>query len=119
MAFLAVSNLFHSSKIDFWPFLKLQKMKFGQTKFREIDLFDFTSFFGLNFFKFFCPPLCVQLNLSEYSVRSWNIFGRFSRFNVQFLIHNKKKHRVSGSLKFDFSKSSENLGLTLPYHEMR
>ena len=38
-------KLFPSSKIDFWPFLKLQKMEFGQKKFREIDLFDFTSFF--------------------------------------------------------------------------
>ena len=26
-------KLFLSSKIDFWPFLKLQKMEFGQTKF--------------------------------------------------------------------------------------
>ena len=32
-------------------FLKLQKMDFGQKIFfREIDLFDFTSFFGLDFF---------------------------------------------------------------------
>ena len=38
-------KLFSSSKIDFWPFLKLQKMEFGQKNFREIDLFDFTSFF--------------------------------------------------------------------------
>ena len=30
IAFLAVLNLFPSSKIDFWPFLKLQKMEFGQ-----------------------------------------------------------------------------------------
>ena len=29
IAFLAVLNFFHSSKIDFWPFLKLQKMEFG------------------------------------------------------------------------------------------
>ena len=46
-------KLFPSSKIDFWPFLKLQKMEFGQKKFREIDLFDFTSFFGLDFKKIF------------------------------------------------------------------
>ena len=45
-------ELFPSSKIDFWPFLRLQKMEFGQKKFREIDLLDFTSFFGLDFFKF-------------------------------------------------------------------
>ena len=29
----AVLNFFPSSKIDFWPFLKLQKMEFGQKKF--------------------------------------------------------------------------------------
>ena len=33
IAFLAVLNFFPSSKIDFWPFLKLQKMAFGQNKF--------------------------------------------------------------------------------------
>ena len=32
-------------------------MEFGQKNFfREIDLFDFTSFFGLDFFKFSGPP---------------------------------------------------------------
>ena len=50
IAFLAVLNFFSVQKIDCWPFLKLQKMKFGQKKFREIDLFDFTSFFDLDFF---------------------------------------------------------------------
>ena len=34
-------------KIDFWAFLKLQKMEFREKKIREFDLFDFTSFFGL------------------------------------------------------------------------
>ena len=38
--------------MDFWPFLKSQKMEFGQKYFfREIDLFDFTSFFCLDIFK--------------------------------------------------------------------
>ena len=49
IAFLAVLNFFPCSKIYFWPFLKWQKMKFGQKKIREIELFDFTSFF--------CPGL--------------------------------------------------------------
>ena len=30
-------------------------MEFGQKEFREIDLFDFTTFFGLDFFKFSGP----------------------------------------------------------------
>ena len=58
IAFLAVLNFFPSSKIDFWPFLKLQKMEFDQQNFCEIYLFDFTSFFGLDFFRFsgqLCP----------------------------------------------------------------
>ena len=38
-------KLFPSTKIDSWPFLKLQKKEFGQEKFREIDLFDFPEFF--------------------------------------------------------------------------
>ena len=32
IAFLIILNFFLSSKIDFWSFLKLQKMKFGQKK---------------------------------------------------------------------------------------
>ena len=55
-------KLFPSSKIDFWPFFKLQKMDFCQKIFCEIDLFDFTSFFGLDFLKFF-GPLCPFLHL--------------------------------------------------------
>ena len=47
IAFLAVLS---SSKIDFWPILKLQKMKIGQKKFRVIDLFDFHEFFGPGLF---------------------------------------------------------------------
>ena len=46
-------KLFPSSKIDFWPYLKWQKMDFGQKIFREINLFDFTVFFGLDFFLIF------------------------------------------------------------------
>ena len=34
-------------------------MEFGQKKFHEIDLFDFTSFFGLDFFNF-SSPLCTS-----------------------------------------------------------
>ena len=46
IVFLVVLKLFPSSKTDFWPFLKLPKMKFGQNKIREIDLFDFMTFFS-------------------------------------------------------------------------
>lgn len=34
-----------ATEIDFWAFLKLRQMEFGQNFFfREIDLFDFTTF---------------------------------------------------------------------------
>ena len=40
------------SKIDFWSFLKLQKMEFGQKKFHDIDLFEFMSFLAWTFLNF-------------------------------------------------------------------
>ena len=51
---------FPSSKIDFWPFLKSQKMEFAQKIIREIDLFDFTSFFLPGLFKIFWPTVLVS-----------------------------------------------------------
>ena len=51
IAFLAVLNFFLVQKLIFWSILKLQKM--------EIDLFDFTKFFGMDFFKF-SGPLCTE-----------------------------------------------------------
>ena len=65
IALFAVLKLFPTSKIDFWPFLKLPKMEFGQKKNSfEIDLFDFTSFlFGL--FLIFWPAMrnviCIHI----------------------------------------------------------
>ena len=71
---------FSSSKIDFWSFLKWQKMKFGQIFFREIYLFDFTSFFGLDFFKF-SGPLCHDdlpihgfIFISKKNTKLWLVF---------------------------------------------
>ena len=54
IAFLLISNFFPVQKLIFWPLLKLQKMEFGQKISREIDFFDFTSFFWPGFLKFFC-----------------------------------------------------------------
>ena len=78
IAFLAVLNIFPVQKIDFWPFLKLQKMEFGQKKFSEIDLFGFTSFFCLDFFLFFLPAV-------YYYVLEWIcIFCSWIGFLYQF-----------------------------------
>ena len=41
-------------------------MEFGQKKIREIDLFDFTSFFGLDFFKFSGTLWDIILSLEKY-----------------------------------------------------
>ena len=51
-------KLFPNSKIDFWPFLKLQKMDFGKKKNR--------SFFGLDFFNFLA--YCVIYE-NEYKIK--------------------------------------------------
>ena len=39
-------------------------MEFDQDNFSEIDLFDFTTFFGLDFFKF-SGPLCPYCELEK------------------------------------------------------
>ena len=48
-------NLFPNSKIDFRPFLKLQKMVFGQKKFMKLIYLISWGFFGVDFFKFSGP----------------------------------------------------------------
>ena len=51
-------KLFPSSKIDFWPFLKLQNMEFGLNKISWNWFIRFHEFFGLDFFKY-SGPLCT------------------------------------------------------------
>ena len=50
-------------------------MEFGQIKFREIDSFDFTSFFGLDFFKFSGPQCIIIISIDEISVSAF-IYAR-------------------------------------------
>ena len=47
-------KLFPSSKIDFWPFLKLQKMEFGQKNFLWNWFIWFHEFFWPGLFLIFC-----------------------------------------------------------------
>ena len=69
IAFLAVLKFSPSSKIDFWPFLKLQKMEFGKKKIREIDLFDFTSFLACTFLNILAHcELCFTGTYNQMSV---------------------------------------------------
>ena len=59
IAFLAVLKIFPHQKLIFGHFLKWQKKWIlVKKKFREIDLFDFTSFLVLAFFKKISGPLC-------------------------------------------------------------
>ena len=54
-------NQFHGIFFGYFPFSESKILIFMeniQKKFREIDLFDFTSFFGLDFFKLSGAPLC-------------------------------------------------------------
>ena len=54
-------KLFPSSKIDFWPFLRLQKMEFGQKKYSWNWFVWFHEFFGLDFFQFSGPLWFISL----------------------------------------------------------
>ena len=63
IAFLAVLNFFPLQKFIFAIFEIAKKRDFILVKntFREIDLFDFMSFFGLDFLKIFWPgPMCIM-----------------------------------------------------------
>ena len=55
-------KLFPSSKIAFWPFLKLQKIEFGEQKISWNWFIWFHKFFSLDFFKF-SDPLWVKLTM--------------------------------------------------------
>ena len=52
-------KLFPNTKNDFWPFLKLQKMEFGQKNYSWNSFIWFHEFFCLDFF-IFSGPLCQQ-----------------------------------------------------------
>ena len=60
IAFLAVLNFFPVQNFIFGHFWNSQKLNLVKKRIHEIDLFDFTSFFGLDFFKFSGPLLLDQ-----------------------------------------------------------
>ena len=61
MHFCAVLNFFPLLKIDFWPFLKLQKMEFGQKFFSWNWIIWFHEFFGPGLFSIVWPTATVVL----------------------------------------------------------
>ena len=50
IAFLAVLNFFPVQKLIFGQFRNCKNLNLAQNLIREIDLFDFMNFFGLDFF---------------------------------------------------------------------
>ena len=79
-------------KLHFWSFLKLQKMKFCQKFFLEIDLFDFTSFFSLDFFNFMAHCATVQ------SYKNWSDLCEFGTGPQIGLEHYNIRHWVNSSI---------------------
>ena len=60
MAFLAVVlNFFLVQKLIFGLFWNCKKWSLVKIKFREIYLFEFLCFFGLDFIKRIWPPVCI------------------------------------------------------------
>ena len=60
-------NLFPSSKIDFWPFLKLQKMEFGQKNFVKLIYLISRVFLAWTFLNFL-----VHYGLKWYGKNLWS-----------------------------------------------
>ena len=58
-------------------------MEFGQDNFREIDLFDFTSFFGLDFFKFSVLLWIFRYTLLWKIIKYVKKFKKYLRLPVQ------------------------------------
>ena len=65
IAFLAVLNFFPDQKLIFGHFWNCKKLNLVKKFFREIDLFDFTRFFDLEFWIFW-PPCEYPVYPSPY-----------------------------------------------------
>ena len=99
-------KLFPSSKIDFWPFLKLQKMEFRQKHFREIDLFDFTRFFlDWTFFNFlaYCDTMHFKSAGTLYS-NSYLQYCTMTRFDYHTPVGTKSQKKWNFPWKFFCTK---------------
>ena len=87
-------------------------MEFGQKFFCEIDLFDFTNFFGLNFFNFlaYCALACRNREHTSKSVQ-WRLTVQFktkSSFKLLKFIQNGKPRLCPAKIQ----KLVENFQLT-------
>ena len=96
-----------NSKINFWPFLKLQKMEFGQKKFPEIDLFDFTSFLAWTFLKFlaYCETFMISHCSRQYykCAKSCWYYFLFIYFLFETLFYIWCRKSWAKSLVFDYT----------------
>ena len=64
---------FPSSKIDFWPFLKVQKMDFGQKNFLW-NWFLFFIWFWWKTKKFYLIAWCFSVQYFKVSLESWKLY---------------------------------------------
>ena len=72
IAFLAVLNFFPVEKLIFGHFWNCKKWNLANKIFREIDLFDFKSFFGLYFLNF-SGPLCVDFSEQTFETKTHHL----------------------------------------------
>ena len=72
-------KLFPSSKIDFWSFLKLQKMEFGQKNFVKLIYLISRVFFAWTFLNFLAR--CVRSGMKTwFQVIWWTFFLPYQFF---------------------------------------
>ena len=74
IAFCGSFKFFPSSKIDFWPFLKLQKMEFGQKKFPWNWIIWFHEFLA------WTGPIIRSEELFKKKSSFWHYLSIFSPF---------------------------------------
>ena len=92
--FLAVLNFFLVQKLIFGHFWNCEKWNLVEIFFREIDLFDFTSFLGLDILKFSGPLRC------------WDTIFKFSKKIIVYSYLFRELDSGSDSKKQDREDSS-------------
>ena len=84
IAFLSVLKHFPSSKNDFWPYLKLQKVKFGQKNFVKL-IYLIHEFFWPGLFLILWPrPLRVGFRVHENPIFFNNTELVFTAYRLSF-----------------------------------
>ena len=92
-------KLFPSSKIDFWPFLKLQNMEFGQKNFFvKLNYLISLGFFLRGLFLIFWPTVCAFI----VGALDRRLFLFFATFMALFEFDDS----ATGALEFEKSSTT-------------